>query len=78
MMKTTKIKLNTLDIVRVLVDDHTGEAVGKVAVVTNVNSHNEAHLTFLKDKGYKVAWYKVTDLEILGNVKDNLPASALL
>lgn len=64
-MKTTKIKFRLLDIVRT--------KFGTVAVVSELNSHKQAALTFAKDTSQKVAWYSVDEVTIIGNVMENLP-----
>ena len=64
-MKTTKIKLRLLDIVRT--------KFGTVAVVSELNSNKQAALAFAKDTSQKVAWYSVDEVTIIGNVMENLP-----
>jgi len=56
------MKLRLLDVVRT--------KRGTLAVVTAVNEDGEAAVEFAHDSMQKYAWYKPSELRVIGNVKD--------
>jgi hypothetical protein len=57
-----EMKLRLLDVVRT--------KRGTLAVVTELNEDGEAAVAFAHDSMQKYAWYKPSELRVIGNVKD--------
>ena len=56
------MKLRLLDVVRT--------KRGTLAVVETLNEHGEAAIQFARNSMQKCAWYKPSELRVIGNVKD--------